>query len=59
MSEPYVGEIRMFGFPRLPTGWLPCDGSLYAISQYDALYALIGTTYGGDGQVTFAYSNSR
>ncbi|RUW46371.1 phage tail protein [Mesorhizobium sp. M1A.F.Ca.ET.072.01.1.1] len=54
MSEPYVGEIRMFGFPRLPIGWLPCDGSLYAISQYDALFTLIGTTYGGDGQVTFA-----
>ena len=54
MSEPYVGEIRMFGFPRLPVGWLPCDGSLYAISQYDVLYTLIGSTYGGDGQVTFA-----
>lgn len=54
MSEPYVGEIRMFGFPRVPTGWLPCTGGLYAISQYDALFNLIGTTYGGDGVVTFA-----
>ncbi|MBR2689126.1 MAG: phage tail protein [Aquamicrobium sp.] len=54
MSEPYVGEIRMFGFPRVPNGWLPCNGGLYSIAEYEVLYQLIGTTYGGDGQVTFA-----
>lgn len=57
MSTPYVGEIRMFGFSRVPTGWLPCDGSLQPISEYEVLYTLIGTTYGGDGQVTFATPN--
>lgn len=59
MSEPYVGEIRLFGFSRLPNGWLPCDGSLQAISVYDVLFNLIGTTYGGDGQVTFAMPDLR
>lgn len=54
MSTPYIGEIRMFGFGRTPIGWQACDGSLLPISQYDALFALIGTTYGGDGQNTFA-----
>jgi microcystin-dependent protein len=54
MSTPYVGEIRMFGFPRVPVGWLPCSGGLYSIAEYEVLYQLIGTTYGGDGQVTFA-----
>lgn len=57
MSEPYVGEIRLFGFSRVPQGWLPCDGSLLSISQYDVLFALIGTTYGGDGVTTFAAPN--
>ncbi len=59
MSDPYIGEIRMFGFGRTPNGWHACDGSLLPISQYDALYALIGTTYGGDGQVTFAVPDLR
>ncbi|TKR33489.1 phage tail protein [Luteimonas gilva] len=59
MSEPYVGEIRLFGFSRLPNGWLPCDGSLQPISNYDVLFNLIGTTYGGDGQVTFAMPDLR
>jgi len=59
MSQPYIGEIRMFGFGRTPNGWQACDGSLLAISQYDALFALIGTTYGGDGQVTFAVPDLR
>ncbi|GEC14405.1 phage tail protein [Nitrobacter winogradskyi] len=57
MSEPYVGEIRLFGFSRVPQGWLPCDGSLLSISQYDVLFSLIGTTYGGDGVTTFAAPN--
>lgn len=54
MSTPYVGEIRMFGFSRVPIGWLPCNGSLYSIAEYEVLYTLLGTTYGGDGQNTFA-----
>ena len=59
MSTPYIGEIRLFGFSRTPTGWQPCDGTLLPISQYDALYALIGTTYGGDGQNTFGVPDLR
>ena len=59
MSEPYIGEIRMFGFPRIPTGWLACDGSLQPISQYEALYTLLGTSYGGDGQTTFGLPDLR
>lgn len=59
MTTPYVGEIRMLGFGRVPTGWQACDGSLLPISQYDVLFALIGTTYGGDGQSTFAVPDLR
>lgn len=57
MSTPYVGEIRLFGFSRVPNGWLPCNNSLQPISEYEVLYTLIGTTYGGDGQTTFATPN--
>jgi microcystin-dependent protein len=57
MSQPYVGEIRMVGFNFAPSGWAFCDGSLLAISQFDVLFNLIGTTYGGDGQNTFALPN--
>jgi microcystin-dependent protein len=59
MSEPFVGEIRMFGFGRVPTGWQACDGSLLPISEYDVLFALIGTTYCGDGVNTFAVPDLR
>ena len=59
MSTPYIGEIRMFGFGFAFQGWQACDGSLLPISQYDALFALIGTTYGGDGQTTFAVPDLR
>ncbi len=59
MSTPYIGEIRMFGFPRVPVGWQPCDGSLLAIAEYDVLYNLLGTTYGGDGQSTFGVPDLR
>jgi len=59
MSEPYVGEIRMFGFGRVPTGWFACNGSLYPISEYETLFVLLGTTYGGDGQSTFAVPDLR
>jgi microcystin-dependent protein len=59
MSDPYIGEIRLFGFRRIPSGWQACDGSLLSIAQYDALYTLLGTTYGGDGQTTFGVPDLR
>ncbi|ALN86344.1 phage Tail Collar domain protein [Lysobacter capsici] len=59
MSQPFVGEIRLFGFGRVPNGWFACDGSLQSIAEYEVLYALIGTTYGGDGSSTFAVPDLR
>lgn len=59
MSFPYLGEIRLFAFGRTPNGWAACDGSLLPIFDFDALFALIGTTYGGDGQNTFAVPDLR
>jgi microcystin-dependent protein len=59
MSQPYVGEIRMFAGNFAPAGWSFCDGSIMAISQNEVLFALIGTTYGGDGQTTFALPDLR
>jgi microcystin-dependent protein len=59
MAEPYVGEIRLFAGNFAPAGWSFCDGSLVAISENDVLFALIGTTYGGDGQETFALPDLR
>ncbi len=53
MSQPYVGEIRMFGGSFAPAGWALCQGQLMLISENDTLFNLIGTTYGGDGQETF------
>jgi microcystin-dependent protein len=57
MSQPYVGEIRMFAGNFAPAGWMFCDGSLLPISEFETLFNLIGTTYGGDGQATFALPN--
>lgn len=57
MTTPYIGEIRMFAGNFAPVDWLFCAGQLLSISQYDALFNLIGTTYGGDGQSTFALPN--
>ena len=54
MSSPYVGEIRMVGFNFAPVGWAFCNGAIMPISENDTLFNLIGTTYGGDGQTTFA-----
>jgi len=54
MSQPYVGEIRMFGGNFAPAGWMFCQGQLLPISENETLFNLIGTTYGGDGQETFA-----
>lgn len=59
MSTPYVGEIRMFPGNFAPAGWAICDGSLQSIAQNDTLFTLIGTTYGGDGQTTFALPDLR
>ena len=59
MSQPYVGEIRMFGGSFAPAGWAFCDGQLVPISENDTLFNLIGTTYGGDGQTTFALPDLR
>lgn len=53
MAQPFVGEIRMFAGNFPPVGWMFCSGQLIAIAEYDTLYTLIGTTYGGDGQSTF------
>ncbi|HST68170.1 MAG TPA: tail fiber protein [Solirubrobacterales bacterium] len=54
MAQPYVGEIRMFGGTFAPAGWGFCKGQLIPIAEYETLFNLIGTTYGGDGQETFA-----
>ena len=54
MSEPFLGEIRIFGGSYAPIGWALCAGQLLSIGENSALYSLLGTTYGGDGQATFA-----
>jgi microcystin-dependent protein len=57
MSTPYLGEIRVVGFTFPPVSFASCNGQLLPISEYDALFTLLGTTYGGDGQTTFALPN--
>ncbi len=57
MGQPFLGEVRMAGFNFTPQGFLPCDGSLQPIAENEALFNLIGTTYGGDGQTTFGLPN--
>src|SRR5579859_7606891 len=59
VSQPYVGEIRMFGGNFAPAGWMFCEGQLLPISEFETLFNLIGTTYGGDGQATFALPDLR
>lgn len=59
MSQPYVGEIRMFGGNFAPAGWAFCDGQLMPISENDTLFTLIGTTFGGDGESTFGIPDLR
>lgn len=59
MSQPFIGEIRLFGGGFAPAGWAFCHGQLLAIAQNDALFALIGTIYGGDGQNTFGLPDLR
>jgi microcystin-dependent protein len=57
MAQPYVGEIRLFAGNFAPAGWMFCDGQLLPISENETLFQLIGTTYGGDGESTFALPN--
>lgn len=59
MAQPYVGEIRMFGGNFAPAGWMFCEGQLLPISENETLFQLIGTTYGGDGESTFALPDLR
>lgn len=59
MSEPFLAEIRIVGFNFAPRGWALCDGQILPINQNQSLYALLGTTYGGDGQTTFALPDLR
>ncbi|MBX3120520.1 MAG: phage tail protein [Fimbriimonadaceae bacterium] len=59
MAEPFLGEIRLVAFNFAPQGWATCSGQLLPIAQNDALFALIGTIYGGNGQTTFALPDFR
>jgi microcystin-dependent protein len=59
MAQPYVGEIRIFAGNFAPAGWQLCDGTILPISEYETLFNLIGTTYGGDGQSTFGMPDLR
>lgn len=59
MSEPFLGQIQMFGFNFAPRGWANCDGQLLPIAQNSALFSLFGTMYGGDGRTTFGLPDMR
>lgn len=59
MSDPFIGEIRLFAGTYAPVDWLPCDGRLLAVSEYQMLFALLGTLYGGDGKQHFALPDLR
>jgi microcystin-dependent protein len=54
MTQPYIGELRIFPANAVPRGWAPCNGQLLPVNQYQPLFALLGTTFGGDGERTFA-----
>lgn len=55
--EPYIGEIRVFSFGFIPRGWAACDGQMLQVRDHQALYSVIGNTYGGDGKINFAMPN--
>lgn len=59
MAEPFLGEIRAFGFGFTPSNWAPCQGQLLPINRYQALFAVLGTIYGGDGRTTFGLPDLR
>jgi len=55
--ESFLGQIQLFAFNFAPAGWMPCDGRSLPISQYSAVFSLVGATYGGDGRTNFALPN--
>lgn len=55
--DAFIGEVRLFPYSFVPTDWAPCDGRVLPIPQYTALFAIVGTTYGGDGRTNFALPN--
>lgn len=57
--DPFVGEITLFAFDRIPQGWLPCNGQILNVNQYAALFSLLGSVYGGDGKTTFGLPDLR
>ena len=59
MAEPFLAEVRLFGFNFPPRGWAQCDGQILSINQNQSLFSLLGTTYGGDGRTTFALPDLR
>jgi microcystin-dependent protein len=59
MSDYLTGEVRMFSFERVPKDWVPCDGQLLPVGQYEQLASLLGTRYGGDGQQTVGLPDLR
>lgn len=59
MADCFIGEIRLFAFPRIPRGWAACDGQLLSIATNEALFSLLGTTYGGDGVSNFGLPDLR
>src|SRR5262245_56865573 len=59
MSDPYLGQIEIFAFPFPPKGWALCNGQLLSISDHQDLFSILGTTYGGDGRITFALPDLR
>ena len=59
MSEPFLGEIKIVGFNFAPRGWSTCAGQILSINQYQALFSLLGTTFGGDGRTTFGLPDLR
>jgi microcystin-dependent protein len=59
MAQPYIGEIRMFAGSFAPAGWMFCEGQLIPIAENDALFVVVGTTYGGDGESTFGLPDLR
>ncbi|MER2599126.1 MAG: tail fiber protein [Caldilineales bacterium] len=59
MSDPFIGEIQPFPFDFAPRGWAQCNGQLLPVNQYQALFSLLGTTYGGNGMTTFALPDLR
>ena len=59
MASPFIGEIRLFAFSVVPKGWIQCNGSLLSIAQNQALFSILGTTYGGDGRTTFGIPDLR